>query len=361
MKNPNGLAELKVDIERLGSVVDQLRASQCAVNHPSASSQCAVTAQCGACPVRSPFVPDYSIPLLAPGGGNCNPEILAKLGPLAGLIGTWVSPRFNGYNVMPIPQATAPDGFILKNFFYYEVITFSAIQGKVANRGGTDEQDSYTLFYEQRVFFADGPQANTLVHAENGAWLHLITGPQGQGPLDIPPNIPSPPAPDPIPPQDPAREIVKQVSVPHGNSILAMGGVATIYDAPAIPDVSALPVGAPASYSAPYGNDVPGNPNINPNIVLQEALLALHRQGGKVVRTQVINVDSANAGSVTNTPFIQSHTNVTQYANTLWLEELSSGYLMLQYSQNISLKFPQANGGSYLFPHITANTLLKVG
>lgn len=359
MKADQEHAQLQVEIDQLNSSISQLQANQQAAAQSALQCQCPVT-HCSPCSSGSHFIPDYDIPLLAPGGGDCNPQILAKLGPLAGLIGTWASPRYNGYNVMPLPQATAPNGFILKNFFYYEVMTFSAIQGKVANRGGLEEQDCYTLFYEQRVFFADGPQANELVHAENGAWLNLIVGPQGQGPLDTPPYIPSPPAPNPIPPQNPARQVVKQVSVPHGNSILAMGNVSVINGAPTIPNVSALPVGAPANYSTPYGTDIPTNPNVNPNIVLQDALAGLAGTGVSVNRTHVISVDSNNDGAVTNTPFIEQHSNVSQFTNTLWLEELSNGQLMLQYSQNITLNFPQARGKSYVFPHVTANTLAKV-
>lgn len=359
MKSEKILESLQSDIDKLGSIVDRLQTMQCPSTQVATHGQCPVSHRSGVSP-ESHFVPDYNIPLLAPGGGDNDPVMRAYLGPLAGLIGTWVSQRYNGYNVMPLPQATAPNGFILKNQFYYEVITFSALQGKVTNRGGIDEQDTYTLFYEQRVFFSDGLQANTLVHAENGAWLNLIKAPQGQGPLDLPPNIPTPPAPHPIPPQDPAQQIVKQVSVPHGNSILAMGTQEVFEGPPEIPDVNTLPIGAPPTYAVPYGTDIPSNPNINPNIVLKDALAVLGSQGVHVLRTHKLNVDSNNHGAVSNAPFISEHISVTQFTHTLWLEELSDGRLQLQYSQNISLKFPQVDGSFYLFPHITANTLSKV-
>lgn len=302
----------------------------------------------------APYVPDFAIPELAPGGGDNNPEIRAKLGPLADLIGTWVSSRNAGFNVMPIPQATAPNGFILKNFHYYEVMTFSAIQGKVANRGGKYEQDCFTLFYEQRVFFADGPQKDQLVHAENGSWLHLITGPQGQGPLNSQPDIPAPPAPDPIPPQPSDQQIVKQVSVPHGNSILAMGGFETFEGAPTIPQVSTLPDG-PEKFFAPYGTNIPSNLNINPNHILEQALQNQH-----VRQTTAITVDSDNNGGIENIPFIKNLCDVTRFTTTYWLEQLNTGHLQLQYTQNISLEFLQANRKKILFPHVTANTLYKV-
>ena len=270
---------------------------------------------------------------------------------------------------MPIPQATAPNGFILKNIPYYEVMTFSAIQGKVANRAGTYEQDAYTIFYSQRVFFAEGPQANKLVHAENGSWLHQVTAPQGQGPLNTAPYIPSPPAPNPIPPQDPTRTLVKQVSVPHGNSILALGSAAYFAGAPTIPVANALPIDAPESFRIPYGTDIPENPNINPNIVLQVALDSLASQGIAVTNTTALTVDTDNQGLVANTPFMKQNSNVPRFQNTFWLEQLSNGQHMLQYTQNITLEYPIESAGAnrakktvttYKFPHITANTLFKV-
>ena len=178
---------------------------------------------------------------------------------------------------MPLPQATAPHKYILKNFNYFEEMTFSAIAGPVPNRGGNYQQDGYVLFYEQRVFFGEGaaPEAvNNLVHAENGSWSHLKTLKQKQGPYGIDGFLPSPPAPDPIPSQDPTRNIVKQVSVPHGNSILAVGTFEEFDGAPTIPNVSTLPTGrgVTAGFNDPFGPDDPSNIMVNPNKTLQNAL-----------------------------------------------------------------------------------------
>ncbi|QQX81946.1 hypothetical protein JK628_09100 [Shewanella sp. KX20019] len=366
------LEQLDLSVQQLTSVVAELEKqcpvaeqsipesaplgcpiTRCSDSNPS-TRLCAVNT-----PVQSPFVPDFDIPLLAPGGGDTDPKILAKLGPLAGLVGTWVSQRFSGFNVMPIPQVTAPNGFILKNHSYYEVITFSAIQGKVANRAGKYEQDAYTLFYEQRVFFADGLQANELVHAENGSWLHQVTGPQGQNPLNTEPYIPTPPAPNPIPTQDPLTEIVKQVSVPHGNSILALGGVKEVCAEPTIPVANCLPIDAPEAFNAVYGTNIPTNPNINPNVLLDLALKQLADKGISVTNTKAITVDSSNNGAIANTPFMKKNSDVSKFTTTYWLEQLSTGQLQLQYTQNITLDLP-IGGNTYKFPHITANTLTKV-
>ncbi|MCL1059122.1 hypothetical protein L2729_14170 [Shewanella gelidimarina] len=89
---------------------------------------------------------------MAPDGGEQKPDVLEPLSPLADLVGTWVSQRFSGFNVMPIPQVTALNGFILKIFNYYEVITFSAISDKVANRGGQYERNPYTCSMGKECF-----------------------------------------------------------------------------------------------------------------------------------------------------------------------------------------------------------------
>lgn len=299
------------------------------------------------------YVPDFNIPALAPGGGDTKPEILEKLGPLAGFIGTWISNRFSGYNVMPLPQNTAPTGVILKNLFYYEVLTFSAIQGKVANRGGALEQDAYTIFYEQRVFFANGPQKDELVHAENGALLNLVMTNQGEGTLDegageiYNPYL--------VGQQPASRQIVKQVSVPHGNSLLAMGSVERYNGAPQIPNVNTIPKGATKAIRELYGEDTPTNLNVNPNFILRQALCDLD-----VISTTAIHLDSKNHGDVGNIPFIQRHADVTQFTNSFWLSDLSDGTQQLQYTQNISLKFNNKDNAKYTFPHVTANTLFKV-
>ncbi|PKG58085.1 MULTISPECIES: heme-binding protein [unclassified Shewanella] len=366
------LEQLDMSVQQLSSVVADLE-KQCPVADKglsvSSAQGCPVakcsqaipsTRQCAVNhPIASPFVPDYNIPLLAPGGGDQKPDVLEKLGPLADLVGTWVSQRFSGFNVMPIPQVTAPNGFILKNFNYYEVITFSAISGKVANRGGQYEQDSYTLFYEQRVFFADGPQMDDLVHAENGSWLHQVSAQQGQNEVNTAPFIPTPPAPNPIPTQNPLTEIVKQVSVPHGNSILALGGVTRSYCAPTIPVANCLPIAAPDAFSAAYGPNIATNPSINPNAVLDSALLKLADKGVSVASTTALTVDSDNHGAIANTPFMKSHSDVSRFTTTYWIEHLSTGHLQLQYTQNITLDLPVGDK-TYKFPHITANTLTKV-
>lgn len=325
---------------------------------------------------NSNTAPDFSQPLAREPAQTSPGAPLAQLGPLQHFIGTWTNQNLQGtntggpdspyaYNVMPLPQVdpSSPTGYILKNFSYYEELTFTAIHGNAPNRGGIGQQVAYTLFYEQRVYFAEGPNKDALVHAENGSLLYLLDttqplGPYGNGDQ---PGLGSLSVQNSAPPTQ-QFNLVKQVSVPHGNSILALGNYSSsnqMTGVPTIPSVSPLPSGvSTAQYAA---NDPVTNPQpaltANPNQVLTNALsarpctnflmLAMSSQNGK--------------GAVTNIGFEQQHANVSQYDFTYWLEAFdgTTNYTQLQYSQTITLQLP-INGQMVSFPHVTANTLTKV-
>jgi hypothetical protein len=300
------------------------------------------------------------------GTGKAVPDV-SKLGPLRDLVGRWASDKDSkdGYNVMPLPQVNvgiAPiDNVILKNFHYFEEMDFGFV-GRVPNRGGTFAQHCYALLYEQRVTISDGPNKDIGVHAENGTWLHLVTEPQFVGPYgDLDPSktgtavLGVPPAPPKalIPEQDSSRQIAKQVSVPHGNSLLAIGRVTEIEGKPNIPQASALPIGAsPGVLEAYYAAGL--DEDLDPNVVLRRRLDATPA----VNHTIMISVSTKNGGQIGNVPFMESHANVSLFETIFWLEYLPGGGIQLQYSQTINIQFPSASGG-VTFPHITANTLKK--
>lgn len=299
---------------------------------------------------------------------------MTQLGPLQYLLGTWTNQVVDtadnspySYNLMPLPKSvpTAP-GYILKNFKYYEEITFSAISGAAPNRGGDYTQTANVIFYEQRVYFAEGPDKDQLVHAENGSWLYLETGKQlenaynnkaGTGPYIPNSNIKSQPI---------SMQIAKQISVPHGNSVLAMGTVESKTGAPTIPNYGkeAYPAGAfpgdgvDTSLYATKTDVAGGNPhpslNGNPNEPIQN--------GSPTTITEYIklDVDSNVGGSVTNIPFEMQKADVTDYKATYWLQTLagSSHYNQLAYTQTIVMKIP-INGEMVDFPHVTCNVLTK--
>ncbi len=309
-----------------------------------------------------PPPPNTTTPIIIDGGGEHVPAVQAGLGPLLGLVGTWNNPNPNqgpqlGYNVMPLPQDGTPasDNVILKDFHYYEEMTFSAIPGDAPNRGGDYQQNCWVLFYEQRVYFGSdaGPQENTLVHAENGDWLHLVNVAQDAGAIENP----NDPIPDPNPITQPEFPVVKQVSVPHGNSILAPGTVDTHPGPPNIPQISTIPTGntTPALLSIYNdGHYDPNNPKLNPNIILWNAL-----EGKTVKETTSFKLSSTNpGGGVTNIQFEKKKANVTAFHTTFWLLTLEDDSKMLQYSQTIEMEF-EGNPGVTFF-HTDAASMLPV-
>ncbi|MGH8778228.1 heme-binding protein [Paraburkholderia sp.] len=319
-------------------------------------------------------VPDLSTPLVIDPPQPAPAIPIAHLMPLHHLIGTWTNQSLGtskkggpdspfSYNVMPLPQVDSswPPGYILKNFSYYEELTFTAIHGPVLNRNGTGAQVSYTLFYSQRVYFAVGPNKDALVHAENGSLLLLADQKQLLGPYGnaFRQGLGNQTVENSVPPTQ-AFNLAKQVAVPHGNSILALGSYTIGNGAPAIPPATVLPSGAvdPFLYAL---QDPVANPDttytLNPNQALTDAL----KMGGTPNSYVEFTVSSANGnGVVSNIHFEQQYSNVTRYDFTGWLESFDGGtsFPQLQYSQTITLLLP-VKGGLVSFPHVTVNTLTK--
>ncbi|HEX8482482.1 MAG TPA: heme-binding protein [Allosphingosinicella sp.] len=338
-------------------------------------------------PAAPVIPPDLSNPLInepaqANPPANDSPD---ALGPLVNFIGTWTNQNIGtsgrggpqdpySYNLMILPQVDdgdppteAPFGYILKSMSYYEEITFTPIHGSAANRGGLGTQVSNALLYEQRVYISDGPAKDMLVHFENGIWSNLtdmqqMLGPYGNG---NEPGIGNPPkyVPGSAPPTQ-QFPIFKQISVPHGNSVLACGAYGSANGSPQInPPPQVLPSGINTDIYSPPASVQNLNPAyaLNPNTPLNEALAAQ-----EVVRFIRLDIDSQlGGGAVTNIGFEQQSADVTRYYGTYWIEDTGSGaYTQLQYTQTILLNIPITVGGTRTvvsFPHITTNTLTKVG
>lgn len=312
--------------------------------------KCPYLAQQAAAPA---VIPDITTPLVS---ATNQPPVIGTddLGLLNSFIGTWNSPtgaNATGYNVMPLPQVDALNGYITKNFPYFEEISFAAIAGGAPNREGKYTQASGVLFYEQRVYIADNadpnggqPIQNTLIHAENGTWLYHTIGKQLEGPYG--PNF----VPDTnIPLQDSTVQYNKQISVPHGVSVLMTGGpVVAGTGNPVFPtaDRTQLPFTDPSI--------------IDPSTYLTQQLNSLNSNGVTVVNYSSINVSTFNqGGAVSNINFENSFGKVISMNTTWYVETLSNGTVQLQYIQNIILEF-LINGIQTQFSHIDANTLQLV-
>lgn len=299
------------------------------------------------------------------------------------------------YNTMPLPETADPDGYILKNFKYHERLHFNndqpattlAIAARAPNRGGLVNQDARALFYEQQVQFAEGPGVNTVVHVENGAWLWFPKFVQQPGPY--PPNPPGQIVSNAL--QQPSDVLIaKQISVPHGNSILALGtydtvrgpngggawnGNPMINGTPVIPDggspypTPATPVAPPPSLISNLDADARfstlrdsmidyQNPHpdltLCPNKPIQEAVAIIKPDSFMHWRVTTKPLPNGK-GIVTNIPFEQEVSRVTDYLAEYWL--LFKGPAKyLTYTQTIFMVLT-IKGQKYTFPHITCNTV----
>lgn len=274
------------------------------------------------------------------------------LGVLSTLVGTWNSPSgagATGYNVMSLPQIGAPGGYITKNFSYFEEISFAQIAGNAPNRSGNFTQNSNALFYEQRVYIASAPAPgaqNILIHAENGSWLYRefvdqTLGPYGPGMV---------PPPNPLPSQPPASQYVKQVSVPHGNSMLLIGQANFHKGSPVIPPTPLTML--------PFSDPTQGI--IDPNSFLTKRLDQLRAVDNPVVSYIELTVSSTNpGGGINNTNFEQQHATVANFSTTWYIETLRDQSVQLQYTQSIFMTI-NLNGVATPFLHVDANTLTRV-
>lgn len=291
------------------------------------------------------------------------------LGPLKLLPGTWRNvPNLpgRGWNMIALPFADGQFGYRVLMNQYNETLKFSTVDKGVPNRGipdGLDGSDGdqfvAVLDYEQSIeqiaaanFPESGKAGNPglAIHHEPGLWMHIIN----KRTNDI--------------------DIARLATVPHGDSVLALGRSEESNDQPIIPDDSGLPIGVDQSlnspYLAPYKHFV-DNPfeglftPVKPNALLHEA-----NQGVNIKRVTRLDVDTKiESGGVVNIPFIVKQANATELTSTFWIQELEElddngqPKLRLQYTQTVFLDFfPRRDGvpGFIRWPHISINTMEKV-
>ena len=307
----------------------------------------------------------------------------SDLGPLKLLPGTWSNgqnTRRRGWNIIALPFATpAGAGFnyrVLMNQ-YNEELKFTEVDKGVPNRGiggngdEASEADQFvvTLDYEQtisQIAATDFPKSGLAgkpglpIHHEPGLWLHMINEQTDQ--LDI----------------------ARLATVPHGDSLLALGKSRIEDDPPNIPEnVNALPIGVEPDmntnpYLAPYkhfvddpfkgeeGDDFPG---FVPTDVT--GLLRLANSAERSIqRTTTLEVDTAiPTGGVVNIPFITRQANAVSMKSVFWIQELAganegdSPALRLQYLQVVMLEFFERRDGKpglIQWPHVSINTMERV-
>ncbi len=299
-----------------------------------------------------------------------------QLGPLKLLPGSWKSLPGRGWNMIALPFATEPESRLNYRLLinqYNEELKFTLVDKAVPNRGirkngTTVDSDQFVaaLDYEQmitQIAAEDFPESGKAgapglaIHHEPGFWLHMAN--ESTNGLDI----------------------ARLATIPHGDSVLALGTSKQSDSAPTIPDINGLPVGVNQDLKSPYltpykhfhdapfkgvvtNSAFPGFDPLSPN-----DLLKLANEGVDIVKTTVLNVDTTvETGGIVNIPFIVKQANAAAMKSTFWIQELAdtdvngNPKLRLQYSQVVILDFfPRRDGlpGVIRWPHVSINTLEK--
>lgn len=318
-----------------------------------------------------------------------------ELGPLKLLPGKWanVVPESQGpglpgrgWNMIALPfvapkEANFPFNYRLLLHQYNEELEFVLVDKAVPNRGirlapGTPantDQFLVALDYQQRIKqiagddfpksgLAGSPQ--DVIHHEPGLWLHMTNG------------------------VTEGFNIGRLATIPHGDSVLALGRSSEHSGVQSIPDISGLPVGVDQDLGEPGNDQRRGNPYLGPykhfnenlfqglfNPVSPNDLLEAANQGVEVEKTTVLDVDSTRpTGGIVNIPFVVRQANATVMKSTFWIQELKEKdkygkpKLRLQYTQLVMLDFfprvdnlpPGCCPGLIQWPHVSINTLEKV-
>ncbi|NET34241.1 MAG: hypothetical protein F6K19_19825 [Cyanothece sp. SIO1E1] len=279
----------------------------------------------------------------------------ARLSVFADLIGTW---KGQGYNLIPLPVNQIQDqdkGARFKDIFrveaqhYRDEITFNWV-GCTANRGnGQPDQFAKTLAYHQKVT-VDNDGRSIPIHEENG--MILVLEPQSS---------------------TDGFTVARLASVPHGDSVLAMGNAAIVSNQrPKFPPLDSRPikhedglVDTNPDYFKPYieANDGLGLTAAevqNPNLLLEKFVQAQASKGHRITKTATLELSTNNSGGISNIPFLDHAENldVPRMDFTIWIEHVkdSQGQVsaQLQYSQNTLLDFQD-----FIWPHIDVSSLVK--
>lgn len=320
------------------------------------------------------------------------------LGPLQQLLGVWLA-EGTGWNMIALPfqnAPAAPAGFKFRLLMnqYNEELRFDFVDDDIPNRGlsrvGAPDADQFlvTLDYQQKiaqVVAEDRPNSGGLagapglpIHHEPGLWLYEKNR-RSKDDQIVGDRV-----------SEVELDVARLASIPHGNSVLAVGNSAVYRGMPRIPPLSGLPAGRfedvltpdydfkTDPYLEPYrhyianpfmGNvAVPGFPGFNPADMNQ--ILRFANQGVNIVRTTTLTVDSTRkSAGISNIPFAVRESEPVSMKSTFWIQELAekdkfgNPRLRLQYSQVVMMHFfrPREDEfpGQAVWPHISIATLEK--
>jgi hypothetical protein len=296
------------------------------------------------------------------------------LGKLANLPGSWQG-QGRGWNMIALPDFNAPHKFRLLLNQFNEELDFTCAFLNIPNRGIPSDQFLSGLQYTQditQILAVDSegsnisPLGSAGIHHEPGFFLHVLnaahTQPDGATSFDI----------------------ARLGSIPHGDSLVALGNDCDVVPPTNVPDTStasigdfsALPIGIGTTdlnnpylsaykkfHDAPFMGNVPAPfAGFDPTRPLD----LLRFGGGQSFQSvQRIILDTKAKGGISNMPFVIKQANATEMRFVMWIEELagstaSAPKFQLQYAQRVLLEFfdrTDGKSGKIQWPHITINTL----
>lgn len=266
-------------------------------------------------------------------------QSIDNFGPLSDLPGRWFG---SGFNMIAVPNHEGGSVFRLIVNATSESTIFTPITGAVPDRGSVQNDiQIFGLTYLQAVNDAETHEG---IHVEAGMWLNVP-------PTTSPTN---------------SATVVRQSTIPHGDSLLAQGQASIEAGPPTIDPASTMPTALPGQpdlppgYTDPYLGDAfpPGFTMPNPNQALVDEVAKLKHSGLRIVSTTTLAVDTATSGGIVNTPFVQANANATRMTATFWIETVQrpdgSHFLQLQYTQTVLLDF-----AGVIWPHVSVATLIK--
>jgi hypothetical protein len=286
-----------------------------------------------------------------------------RLGPLTEFPGTWAG---TGFNLISRPDFQNNQPFFLEINGTLENLAFTLIGGDIPNRGSF-QKDAFLhgVTYLQQV--ADCVTHGAL-HIEPGLWIHI------------------PPTTDPAVPES---TVVRQGTIPHGDSLLAQSTlITTVAKGPTIDSVFSVPFTDAAipglnaaaknpitdtTYLAQFTNRtltqccLPPGLNLNAVVADPTTVLRAAIQGQDITSTVVIVISTVAAKGSTgilNIPFVVKNANALQMDAIFWIETVQptdgDPFLQLQYVQRVILDFPPKPGAGIIhWPHISVATLVK--
>jgi hypothetical protein len=170
-------------------------------------------------------------------------------------------------------------------------------------------------------------------------------------------------------------DIARTATIPHGDSVLAMGRSRDITGKPTIPIIESLPIGAVSDinhpYLAPYENFAGAKKFLglfdvaSPHELLQAGIDLVDSQFGVKTTTELHFDTKFSTGGIVNIPFVVKQANATEMVSTFWIMELETPgdgpKWAISYAQIVMLEFFNrfdAVPGLIKWPHVSINTMM---